>query len=192
MLINCPTFLIQIVTYNMKKRNFTEINLILVLLVLFTLSSCSIAQCLSVSDLEYVTEKPKSEFLVGKYKLQSEISEFEILENAENAELIINPDFTFQITELPIEGWEFGVFQEKENIQINIFGKWKIIQGKNEFLDKESSIIRVDYDLENNEDNSAGYGGSWKIYKKYGKAVIFYSLGDPDNCEAVRFIKLSE
>ena len=176
----------------MKIRNFTGINLILVLLVLLTLSNCRLAPCLSDSDLEYVTEKPKSEFIVGKYKLQSEISEFEILENAENTELIINPDFTFQINELPIEGWEFGVFQEKENIQINIFGKWKTFKGKDGFLNKENSIFNTSYSIENNMGDSSGYGGSWKIYEKDGIPVIFYGLGDPDNCEAVRFIKVSE
>jgi hypothetical protein len=191
-LITCPTFLILTVTYNMKKRNFTGTKLILALFVLFTLSNCSLAPCLPDSNLEYVTDNPKSAFIAGKYKLESKISKYEVLENTENTELIINEDFTFQINNLPIEGWSFGVFQEKENILINILGKWKITKGENGFLNKKNSIFHVNYDLENSEENSTGYSSSWKIYQKNGKAVIFYSLGDPDNCEAVRFIKLTE
>ena len=176
----------------MKKRSFTRVNLILGLLFLFTLYNCSLAPCLSDSGLEYVTDNPKSDFITGKYKLESKISKYEVLENTENTELIINEDFTFQINKLPIEGWSFGVFQEKENILINILGKWKIIEGENGFLNKKNSIFHVNYDIENSKGNSTGYSSSWKIYQKNGKAVILYSLGDPDNCEAVRFTKKSE
>ena len=176
----------------MKKRSFTRINLILGLLFLFTFCNCSFIPCLSDSGLEYVTDNPKSDFITGKYKLESKISKYEVLENTENTELIINEDFTFQINNLPIEAWSFGVFQEKENILINILGEWKIIEGENGFLDKKNSIFRVNYNVENNTESPMGYSSSLRIYQKNGKAVIFYSLGDPDSCEAIKFIKVSE
>ncbi len=176
----------------MRKISFTRVNLILGLLFLFTFYNCSLVPCLSDSGLEYVTDNPKSDFIAGKYKLESKISKYGVLENTENTELIINEDFTFQINNLPIEGWSFGVFQEKENILINILGKWKIIEGENGFLNKKNSIFQVNYDVENSEENEKGYSSSWKIYQKNGKAVIFYSLGDPDSCEAIKFIKVSE
>ncbi|MDO1512394.1 hypothetical protein Q2T41_06985 [Maribacter confluentis] len=39
--------------------------------------------------------------------------ENDVFRNSENLELIINSDQTFRITNLPIAGWQFGVFQKK-------------------------------------------------------------------------------
>jgi hypothetical protein len=176
----------------MEKRKPLIINLILVFILSIIFSNCTLAPCLSDSDLDYVTENPNPEFLVGRYKLDNKTLKYNIFKNSENLELIISSDHTFRINNLPIEGWEFGVFQEKNNIQLNILGKWKTFQGKNGILNKENSIFHTSYNIENNQGDSSAYGGSWKIYEKNGIPVIFYGLGDPDNCEAVRFIKVSE
>lgn len=137
-------------------------------------------------------ENPKPEFLVGKYKLDNRTLEYEIFKDSGDVELVINKDHTFQILKLPIEGAQFGVFNEKKNIRININREWKTFEGKNDFLSRENSIFHVSYNHDYNDSDSMGYGGSWKIYEKGGKPVIFYILGDPDSCEAVRYIKTAE
>ncbi|MFC3972622.1 hypothetical protein [Maribacter confluentis] len=95
----------------MENRN--PIIVYLIFILSFTFSNCTLAPCTTDSDLDYVTENPNPKFLVGKYELDTKTLENDVFRNSENLELIINSDQTFRITNLPIAGWQFGVFQKK-------------------------------------------------------------------------------
>ena len=168
----------------MKKHPRIE-NTLYLLFILITISSCTLIPCSSYSGLKYVKENPKTDFLVGTYKIDDwTLDKTQGYENSQDARLIINSDGTFQMVNIHRGTIDFRTPYEFDRIKMNANGEWKT------YSDKRSAEFSVNFKFEPSKTDLRNFGTTWGIYEKDKKAVIFIRVGDPDECSSVRFIKI--
>ncbi|MDY0089432.1 MAG: hypothetical protein RBR78_03605 [Flavobacteriaceae bacterium] len=151
---------------------------------LITISSCTLIPCGWDSDLDSVKEKPTNEFLIGKYQFDERTKHIQGFENSQNAELNIKSDGTFEINNIPKRALDFNASYMDKSIDVN--GEWKA----NYY--KEKALLNVKFMFDSTKTDLNDFYTSWRIYKKDQKAVIFIMVGDPDECSAARFEKITE
>lgn len=150
---------------------------------LITISSCTLIPCGWDSDLDSIKEKPTSEFLIGKYKFDERTKRIQGFENSQNAELNIKSDGTFEIKNIPKRALDFNASYMDKSIDVS--GEWRA-----SYREGTAQLgVLVMFDSTKTDLND--FYTSWRIYKKDQKAVIFIMVGDPDECSAARFEKIT-
>lgn len=150
---------------------------------LITISSCTLIPCGWDSDLDSIKEKPTSEFLIGKYKFDERTKRIQGFENSQNAELNIKSDGTFEINNIPKRALDFNASYMDKGIDVS--GEWRT-----SYREGTAQLgVLVMFDSTKTDLND--FYTSWRIYKKDQKAVIFIMVGDPDECSAARFEKIT-
>ena len=155
-------------------------NLTLVLILLIVFSSCTLIPCAYYSDLDTFDKTPVVSQMVGNYQLVIDPPS-----SRPQAQLILKKDSTFILKEVPV-----GVinvfdsdFEQDDNSLKNIIGTWHISEyDREDKLSVEIKLSQINKKLEDIWTN-------WKLYKIDNKPVVLIMLGDPDSCEALKFIK---
>lgn len=156
-------------------------------LVLSAISSCTLIPCGWDSDLDSVEEKPQTEFLIGKYKLDERTLKYiQGYENAHSAELNIKPDGTFEMRKIPQGTFDFMGYYNSMDINVDASGTWKTS------FDKGIAELNVKVEFDNTKTDLPDFWTSWRIYEKDEKPVIFIMVGDPDECAVARFERIKE
>ena len=151
-------------------------------LILSAISSCTLIPCGWDSDLDTVEEKPKAEFLIGNYTLDERtINYIQGYENAQNAELSLKPNGTFNMRKIPKGTFDFMGYYKSMDISVDASGTWKTS------FDKGTAELNVKVEFDSTKTDLADFWTSWRIYEKDNKPVIFIMVGDPDECAAARF-----
>ena len=158
-----------------------------IIIILTTISSCTLIPCGWDSDLDVLEEKPTNEFLIGKYKLDERtIKYIQKYENSQNAELNIKADGTFEMRNIPKGTLDFIGYYDSMDINIDAIGEWKTS------YDKGTAELNVNVQFDSTKTNLTDFWTSWRIYEKGKKAVVFIMVGDPDECAAARFERKTE
>ncbi|HTO36528.1 MAG TPA: hypothetical protein VLZ72_09825 [Flavobacterium sp.] len=150
---------------------------------LITISSCTLIPCGWDYDLDLVKEKPTNEFLIGKYQFDERTKHIQGFENSQNAELNIKSDGTFEINNIPKRALDFNASYMDKGI--NVSGEWRTSYRKG------TAQLGVLVMFDSTKTDLNDFYTSWRIYKKDQKAVIFIMVGDPDECSAARFEKIT-
>ena len=159
----------------------------LYLLILLTISSCTLIPCGWDSDLNTIEEKPQVEFLIGKYKLDDRTLKYiQGYQNAQNAELNIKPDSTFEMRKVPKGTLDFMGYYKSMDINVDASGTWKTS------FDKGTAELIVNIEFDSTKTDLTDFWTTWRIYEKDEKPVIFIMIGDPDECAAARFEIIKE
>lgn len=151
---------------------------------LITSLSCTLIPCRWNSDLDLLKEKPTNEFLIGKYKIDEKTKRIQGFENAQNAELIIKSNGTFEMKNIPKRTLDFDASYTDKNIDVN--GEWKT-----NYYD-EKALFNAKFMFDSTKTDLKNFMTSWIIYKKDKKAIISIMVGDPDECSSVRFEKITK
>jgi hypothetical protein len=144
------------------------------------LNSCYLIPCNYYSDLDNYDKIPELQKLIGNYKL-----DIDSPASAAPGELILKKDSTLILKNIPIGVLDVfrSDYDTKEKSPTEINGTWKISNYKDQLrLDVNLKFENVDKKLRN-------FKTDWDLYKKNEKPVILIILGDPDSCEALKFIK---
>ena len=118
--------------------------------------------------------------MVGEYKL-----DINPPASRAPAKLTLKKDSTFIIKQIPIGVLNvfYSDYKQDDNNLENITGTWKITDNYDELK------LSVDIQLSDINDKLDNIWTSWKLYEKDNKPVVLIILGDPDSCNALKFIK---
>ena len=157
----------------------------LIALITITTSSCTYIPCGWDSDLDTIKEEPQTENLIGRYRLDERTIKFiPGYENAQEAELNINADGTFDMQKIPKGTFDFMEYYNSMDINIDAKGRWKTS------FNKGTAKLHVNVKFDSTKTDLKDFWTSWRIYEKDKKPVIFIIVGDPDECAAARFERI--
>ena len=164
------------------KRKFLEriLKLTLISTLLFTLTNCYLFPCPYYSGLNEFDETPKNQSVIGNYKL-----DINPPASSGPGELILMNDSTLIFKNIPIsilDNFNSDYNNKKESLQ-DIKGTWEISKYNGQLS------LAVNLKFKKTEGEIRNYKSHWSLYKKNNKPVILIILGDPDSCEALKFIK---
>ena len=170
------------------KKSLPEIKIgIYIIIILISISSCTLIPCGWDSDLDLVEKKPENEFLIGNYKLDERTLKYiQGYENSQSAELNIKSDGTFEMRNTPKRTFDFMSNYNSRDTIVDAIGKWKAN------FSKGTAELNVNVQFDSTKTDLTDFWTSWKIYEKDKKAIIFIIVGDPDNCSSARFEKITE
>ncbi len=163
------------------KRNVLErtLKLTLISTLLITLTNCYLFPCNYYSDLNKIDEAPEIQNMIGSYKL-----DIAPPASVGPGELILMDDSTLILKNIPIRILDVfnSDYNKKESLQ-DIKGTWEFSKYNGQLsLNVNLKFKKIDGEIRN-------YKSHWSLYKKNIKPVILIILGDPDSCEALKFIK---
>ena len=163
----------------MKTMKFI-IRIIFTSVVLLSLIGCGLSTCPYYSDLEVIEDEIEKDNLIGIYKL-----DIDPPASVGPGELILKNNSDFILKNIPVgllDVFNSDYSQDSETIN-DINGNWNLVANTNEpTISVELKFNEIDESLDNTT-------STWNLYEKDGTRVILIILGDPDSCEALRFIK---
>ena len=148
-----------------------------IFLVTLVLSGC---QC--ASDLKNVESLSSDIDLKGAY-FPDAITKSEVPGFSYNpkATLIIDTDSTFVIDRFPASALNFNDYYDNNTEGVKGYGSWSF------YNDGRSTDINVNLHYTYLSDSTTNsFATAWKLTKKDGEYYIYYSVGDPDECNPVR------
>ena len=170
-----------------KVNNYRIKNSIALYSILLSICSCTLIPCISDAGLNYVKENPKPDFIVGTYKFDDwTLNKTQGFRNSQDARLIINENGTFELINIPKGTIDINTLYYSDSKRINARGTWRTY-----FREGETAKIFMNFKFNLTKVNIEDFETTWGIYEEDGRAVVFISVGDPDECAAVRFLKAS-
>ncbi len=156
------------------------------LFMLLAIWGCTLIPCDCYSDMGPLTVKPKTNFIAGLYQLDDwTLQNLKGCNAAQNAIFRIKPDGTFEMRNIPMAILSYNAYYKSTDEKLSVNGTWSAV------FDKGTAKLSVDFNYE----SQAGFGkifSSWNMYIKNQKPVILIIVGDPDECAAARFERISK
>ena len=160
-------------------------NKILFLIIILTFTSCRYFNVSPVNGIttKNLSEKPKTEELTGKWKLDK--FGYELVNEkgyeTKNIELNIKSDGSFIAQNIPNF---INVFTESKTKEfLNSNGSWKI---EKDFSD-EKYVLGLNFEKSNLDKD--GFSVEFELYEENDKIILWYFVGDPDSGERLLFRK---
>lgn len=147
-----------------------------------SLVSLMLLGCQCASDLKNVKSIPGQLDLKGVY-YPDKITKDEVIGFSvnPNAVLIFDTDSTFVIDSFPASALDFDDYYDRNTESVQGHGTWSL------YNDGQSTDIHVSLHYTYSSDSATNGGGTtWKLVQKNGEYYIYYSIGDPDECNPIR------